>query len=119
MDQIKAILERFLSLDDVVLAVIAGTEGLVIESAERDGADAEAIAAMAVCTLRQARGLAHEIGCDKLIDEIIELEHGLIIFEPLADLAVLVVLTKSISSLGLVRRTARRERQSLEDALAA
>ena len=77
------------------------------------------IAAMAISTLEPARALPREIGHDGLIDEVPEFERGVILFEALSDLAVLVVLTEGSSSLGLVRRMARRERRSLEHALVA
>jgi len=118
MDQLESILERFLALQGVALASVTGTDGLVIESAGRQEFHAEAVAAVAASALSAAQALVEEVTRGRLLQTMIEFECGVVILEPIDELAVLLVLTEDVSSMGRVRLVARRERQALEQALA-
>ncbi|HVA26366.1 MAG TPA: roadblock/LC7 domain-containing protein [Chloroflexota bacterium] len=118
MDQLKSVLERFLSVEGVTLASVTGIDGLVIETASRAEFDSEAVGAVATSSLGAAQGLAQEVTRGRLVQAMIEFEHGVVILEPVGELGVLLVLTEDVSSMGRVRLVARRERQALEQALA-
>ncbi|HEY8692477.1 MAG TPA: roadblock/LC7 domain-containing protein [Chloroflexota bacterium] len=118
MDQLKSVLERFLAVEGVALAAVAGTDGLVIESAGRPELDPEAVGAVATSSLGAAQALAEEVTRGRLVQAMIEFERGVVILEPVGQLGVLLVLTENVSSMGRVRLVARRERQALEQALA-
>ena len=117
MDQLESILERFLALQGVALASVTGTDGLVIESAGRQEFHAEAVAAVAASALSAAQALVEEVTRGRLLLTMIEFECGVVILEPIDELAVLLVLTEDVSSMGRVRLVARRERHGLGQAL--
>ena len=119
MDQLKSVLERFLSVESVALASVAGTDGLVIEWAGRAEVDSEAVSAVAISALGAAQALSEEVSRGRLTQAMIEFEQGVVILEPVGELGVLLVLTEDVSSMGRVRLVARRERQALEQALAS
>ena len=118
MDQLKSVLERFLTVEGVTLASVTGTDGLVIDSAGKPEFDAEAVGAMATSSLGAAQALAEEVTRGRLTQAMIEFERGVVVLEPIGELGVLLVLTEDVSSIGRLRLVARRERQALEAALA-
>ncbi|HEX6513507.1 MAG TPA: roadblock/LC7 domain-containing protein [Chloroflexota bacterium] len=117
MDHLKAILERFLTIEGVALAAVTGTDGLVIDSAGRHEFDSEAVGAVGTSALGAAQALSEEVRRGRLLQAMVEFERGVVILEPIGELGVLLVLTEDLSSLGRVRLVARRERQPLEQAL--
>ncbi|HLQ32107.1 MAG TPA: roadblock/LC7 domain-containing protein [Chloroflexota bacterium] len=118
MDELKSVLQRFLAVDRVALASVAGTDGLVIDSAgHQDELDAEAVGAVATNAIGAAQALSEEVTRGRLIQAMIEFERGVVILEPISELGVLLVLTEDVSSMGRVRLVARRERKALEQAL--
>ena len=111
------ILDRFLTLAGVTLAMVVGTDGLCIESAGGRDYDIDAVAAMATTGLGASQALAEEISRGRLVQAMIEFKKGLLLLEPLGDLGILLVLAHQPSSIGQVRLVARRERRALMDAL--
>ncbi|HLQ36032.1 MAG TPA: roadblock/LC7 domain-containing protein [Chloroflexota bacterium] len=119
MEQLKSVLERFLAIEGVALACVTGTDGLVVESVGRPEFDAEAVGAVATSALGAAQALAEEVTHGRLVQAMAEFENGVVVLEPIGELGVLLVLTEDVTSMGRVRLVARRERQSLGNALAA
>jgi predicted regulator of Ras-like GTPase activity (Roadblock/LC7/MglB family) len=119
MDQLKTVLERFLSVEGVALAAVTGTDGLVIDSTGGTEFDTEAVGAVATSALGAAQALSEEVTRGRLIQSMVEFERGVVILEPIGELGVLLVLSEDVTNMGRVRLVARRERQALESALAS
>lgn len=119
MPDVQELLEVFTRVRGVAAAVLAGTDGLVLHSVTRPDAavDVETVGAMASHGLVPAQELGQEAGRGRLIQSLLEFEHGLIVIEPVADAAVLAVVSDRVENLGVVRLTARRLRGELLRAL--
>lgn len=117
ISELKPILNRFLSLQGVSLAMVVGSDGLVIESVGNAEYDVDAVGAVATTGLGASQILADEVTKGQLVQSIIEFERGLVVLEPVGDLGILLVLAGSASSIGQVRLVARRERKQLMEAL--
>ncbi|HUZ77902.1 MAG TPA: roadblock/LC7 domain-containing protein, partial [Chloroflexota bacterium] len=114
---LQPILNRFLALEGVGLALVVGSDGLVIESAGSHEYDVDAVGAIATSSLGASQVLAQEVTRGHLVQSILEFERGLVIMEPIGEAGILLVLAKSASSIGQVRLVARRERAALTEAL--
>jgi|DewCreStandDraft_2_1066082.scaffolds.fasta_scaffold00190_40 predicted regulator of Ras-like GTPase activity (Roadblock/LC7/MglB family) len=119
MPDLQELLERFTRVRGVAAAVLAGTDGLVLHGVTRPDAevDLEALGAMASSWAVPAQELGREIGCGRLVQSALEYEQGLVVVEPVADAALLAVVSDRVESLGIVRLTARRLREDLRKAL--
>ncbi len=117
ISDIKPVLNRFLALEGVTLAMVVGSDGLVIESVGNAEYDVDAVGAVATTGLGASQVLAEEVTKGQLIQSIIEFERGLVILEPVGEMGILLVLASSASSIGQVRLVARRERRTLAEAL--
>ncbi len=73
---LKPILNEFLKIDGVSAAVIAGTDGFVIESAVSGKFDIEALAAMASTGLGTSGAMGSSLEKGLLAQMLVELEKG-------------------------------------------
>jgi predicted regulator of Ras-like GTPase activity (Roadblock/LC7/MglB family) len=81
-------------------AAIVGGDGLVIHDALLDGTDGEAVAALAVTTMRHAEQLGGAGRCGELRTAVLDFEGGPAILSVLAPHATLVVLARPHRDLG-------------------
>lgn len=112
-------LEQFTAIDGVRLALLVGRDGLLIESVTRPGADAdaEAVAAMAASGLGSTEALGEEVKLGHPVQLLAEYGEGVVVLEPVANLAALAVVADGVSQLGRIRLVARRQRQDLAEAV--
>ncbi|KPL91152.1 MULTISPECIES: roadblock/LC7 domain-containing protein [Herpetosiphon] len=116
---LRDVLNQFRTLENVELAAVAGTDGLLIESSARSGVDVDAICAVASNGLAMAEALGREINKGGSVQTVLEYDQGLILLEPVSSDAMLVVLTSSRELLGKLRYMAQAHRAHLDAALAA
>lgn len=116
---LRDLLSRLRALESVELAAVAGTDGLLIESAARSGIDVDAICAVASNGLVMAEALGREIKKGGSVQTVLEYDSGLILLEPVSDDAMLLVMTNSRDQLGRLRYTIQSSRAGLAAALAA
>ncbi len=117
----KDLLESFMAIDGVHAAILVGRDGLLIESVARDGEeiDVEAVAAVASTGLGASEVLGREINLGRPVQTFAEYEKGVVVLEPVADLAALAIVADGVSHLGRIRLVARRQRRDLEQAVTA
>lgn len=113
------LLSRFRVVDGVDLAAIATTDGLLIESAARNGVDAEAICAVAANGLALSEALGREINKGGAVQTLLEYDQGLVLIEPLSDDAMLLLLTNGCDQLGRLRFLVRKHQEAFITALDA
>jgi predicted regulator of Ras-like GTPase activity (Roadblock/LC7/MglB family) len=65
-----------------------------------------------------AQEIGGETGRGRLLQGIYEYEKGVVVIEPIAQTAILVVVTSAAANLGLLRLQARKVHSDLEKALA-
>jgi uncharacterized protein len=76
---LRDLLSQFRTLDNVELAAIAATDGLLIESTARAGVDVDAICAVASNGLAMAEALGREINKGGAVQTVLEYDQGLIL----------------------------------------
>lgn len=113
------LLKRFRTLENVELAALAGTDGLLIESAARNGLDVDAICAVASNGLAMAEALGREIAKGGTVQTVLEYDNGLIVLEPISDDAMLVIMTSNRDHLGRLRYMIQSQRAGFAEAVAA
>ena len=94
-------------------AAIVGGDGLVIHDALGDGSDAEAVAALAVTTMRHAEQFGGAGRCGDLRAAVLDFGEGPAILSVLAPNATLVVLARPDQDLGPLLYALRTRRDIL------
>ena len=103
-----------LELGDAVRgAAIVGGDGLVIHDALLDGTDGEAVAALAVTTMRHAEQFGGAGRCGDLRTAVLDFEGGPAILSVIAPHATLVVLARPNRDLGPLLFELRTRRDAL------
>lgn len=116
---LRNLLSHFRVLDNVELAALAGTDGLLIESTARTGIDVDAICAVASNGLAMAEALGREINKGGAVQTVLEYDNGLILLEPVTDEAMLIIMTSNRDNLGRLRYMIQSQRTGFADAVAA
>ena len=112
MAGLRETIQSFAMHDAVRGAAIVGEDGLVIHDALAPGTDGEALAALAVTTLRHADQFGQAAGAGELRTAVFDFGGGPAILAALSPAATLVVLARPGRDLGplLFDIRARRDR---------
>ena len=122
MAELAALLAEYTKVRGVTAAVLVGQDGLLLHgemAADAVDFDLEAIGALAASSLPAAHDTVAEIGPGRLVQAVLEHEGGVVVIEPIEDVAVLVIAAAAAANLGLLRVTTRRLRRELEQVLVA
>ena len=98
-------------------AAIIGEDGLVIHDALGSNADAEAVAALAVTTLRHAEQFGGACRAGTLETAVLDFQDGPAILSTLSASATLVILAEPDRDLGALLYELRHKRRTLTDLL--
>lgn len=113
MGGLREILMGFDAGDSVRGAAIIGEDGLVIHDALTADADGEAVAALAVTTMRHAEQFGNAGHCGPLHTAVLDFGHGPAILTALSPYATLVVLARPDRDLGPLLHELRVRRAAL------
>lgn len=113
MGGLREIIEGFDSGESVRGAAIIGEDGLVIHDALGPDADNEAVAALAVTTMRHAEQFGTAGRCGPLSTAVLDFGLGPAILSALTPSATLVVLARPDRDLGPLLYELRTRRASL------
>jgi predicted regulator of Ras-like GTPase activity (Roadblock/LC7/MglB family) len=113
MGGLREILQGFTARDAVRGAAIVGDDGLVIHDALSAEADAEAVAALAVTTMRHAEQLGGAGRCGPLRTAVFDFGDGPAILTALTPATTLVVLARPDRDLGPLLFELRTSRDRL------
>jgi predicted regulator of Ras-like GTPase activity (Roadblock/LC7/MglB family) len=113
MGGLREIMQGLNSRDSVRGAAIVGDDGLVIHDALTSEADAEAVAALAVTTMRHADQFGGAGRCGTLRTAVLDFGNGPAILSVLGPGAILVVLARPDRDLGPLLYEIRTRRDSL------
>jgi hypothetical protein len=103
----RRIVEDLIRIDGVIGSLLVGKDGLVVISTLMEDEDAEVLGAMSAAVFGEIDKATNRIGVGTLVDTIIDAEHGSILMLENRDL-ILVVVTKRMVNLGLVKMEMRR-----------
>ncbi len=113
MEGLREILQSFESGDVVRGAAIIGEDGLVIHDSLQPGSDTEAVAALAVTTMRHAEQFGGAGRCGPLRNAVLDFGEGPAILSALTPSATLVVLALPDRDLGPLLYELRTRRAAL------
>ncbi len=120
MASLREHLARFLSVPGVRAVVLAGRDGLSIETAGRgDPRVFEALGALGASALSTTEALGQELSAGAPIGVVQEFDATLVSVDPVGDYALIVTLCDNAGSLGRVRNTLRTVYDDLLRALDA
>ena len=117
MLELNRILNQFLEIAGVEVAVCVGRDGFVIDAASTREADIEAIGAMVSTVMGPAENVGHEIGLAEMDQAMMEYQDGIVMMTALGREALLAVVAEKDANLGNVRLQVRRQVPELEKAL--
>lgn len=113
MGGLREIMQGLDSRDSVRGAAIVGDDGLVIHDALTSEADTEAVAALAVTTMRHADQFGGAGRCGTLRTAVLDFGNGPAILSVLGPGAILIVLARPDRDLGPLLYEIRTRRDSL------
>lgn len=113
MGGLREIMQGLASRDVIRGAAIVGDDGLVIHDALTADADGEAVAALAVTTMRHAEQFGGAGRCGTLRTAVLDFGNGPAILTALGEGATLVVLARPDRDLGPLLFELRTRRDSL------
>ena len=113
MGGLREIMQGLNSRDSVRGAAIVGDDGLVIHDALTSEADTEAVAALAVTTMRHADQFGGAGRCGPLRTAVLDFGNGPAILSVLGPGAILIVLARPDRDLGPLLYEIRTRRDSL------
>jgi len=113
MGGLREIMQGLNSRDAIRGAAIVGDDGLVIHDALASEADGEAVAALAVTTMRHAEQFGGAGRCGPLRTAVLDFGNGTAILTMLGDGATLVVLARPDRDLGPLLYELRTRRDTL------
>ena len=113
MGGLREIMQGLDSRDSVRGAAIVGDDGLVIHDALTSEADTEAVAALAVTTMRHADQFGGAGRCGPLRTAVLDFGNGPAILSVLGPGAILIVLARPDRDLGPLLYEIRTRRDSL------
>ena len=113
MGGLREIMQGLNSRDSIRGAAIVGDDGLVIHDALTSEADAEAVAALAVTTMRHADQFGGAGRCGTLRTAVLDFGNGPAILSVLGPGAILIVLARPDRDLGPLLYEIRTRRDSL------
>ena len=97
----ETILQRLTDLDDVSGAILVGKDGLIV-TGTLHSEDEEVIGAMSAAAFGSITSFINQINHGAMHHVIIEMQNGIIQFEEVGDL-ILVVITRNSNNLGRIR----------------
>ena len=95
----ETILQRLTDLDDVSGAILVGKDGLIVTLHSEEE---EIIGAMSAAAFGSIASFINQINHGALNHVIIEMQNGIIQFEEVGDL-ILIVIAQNVSNLGRIR----------------
>jgi len=98
---LETILQRLTDLDDVSGAILVGKDGLIV-TGTLHSEEEEIIGAMSAAAFGSIASFINQINHGALHHVIIEMQNGIIQFEEVGDL-ILIVIAQNVSNLGRIR----------------
>ena len=114
---LRGILDSLMKIEGVTAALVVGRDGFIIEAASEEGADLEAVGAIAAGSLSSAEAMGGELHMGPPTSLLIEYEGGPVAVSPAGPDGVLAVVGKQHANLGRLRIEMRRIRTAVANQL--
>lgn len=114
--RLKPILKKLNSIsNDIEASAVMSRDGINIASVMRDDVDPDRLGAMCASLLSLGDKTANELQRGKLKQVLIEGENGCVLIVQIGERAVLAIVSKPTSKLGMVFLEARKIAQEIKD----
>lgn len=118
MTEIQTILAEFTNIEGVHTACLVGRDGFLLDSLARVGIDAEMIAAIASSGFGSAESMGNQLGQGDLRMTMFEFENGPVMFAPVGEDAILVIVADQETNLGWIRISIKKNSKKIQEAAA-
>ena len=116
MTEIQTILAEFTNIEGVHTACLVGRDGFLLDSLARTGIDAEMIAAIASSGFGSAESMGNQLGQGFLRMTMFEFENGPVMFAPVGEEAILVIVADQDTNLGWIRMSIKKNSKKIQEA---
>jgi predicted regulator of Ras-like GTPase activity (Roadblock/LC7/MglB family)/DNA-binding response OmpR family regulator len=114
MTEIQKILAEFTNIDGVHTACLVGRDGFLLDSLARKGIDAEMIGAIASSGFGSAESMGAQLGQGDLTMTMIEYNNGPVLFAPVGNEAILVIVADKETNLGWIRIAIKKNSKEIQ-----
>ena len=115
MTEIQKILAEFTNIEGVHTACLVGRDGFLLDSLARPGIDAEMIAAIASSGFGSAESMGNQLGQGELRMTMFEFANGPVMFAPVGEDAVLVIVADQDTNLGWIRISIKKNSKKIQE----
>lgn len=115
MPTLRDLLDRLASRSEVEAVYVVGQDGLLIDQVGPDGADGEAVAAMAPTLLQNAREMGSAARHEEVGSAVIEFGDGVAIVTDISADIILVTFVKPDVTFGQLLFELRHNREQIAD----
>lgn len=119
MAPIRTILAEFTKLQGVSAVCLVGRDGFLLDSIANRGIDTEMIGAIASSGFGASESMGKQLGKGSLSISMSEFERGPVMFSPVGEDSLLVIIADKDANLGMIRMKLKKEVQALATAAAA
>ncbi len=119
MASIRSILTEFTKLQGVSAVCLVGRDGFLLDSIAGRGIDAEMIGAIASSGYGSSESMGKQLGKGGMVLSMSEFERGPVLFSPVGEDSLIVIIAEKDANLGMIRLKLKKEVQALAVATAA
>lgn len=117
MTPLKEQLENFLKIDGIVMVVVVGRDGFIIESAAHSDHNIDDVGAVVSTGMGSSESMGVDLGVGDMHQGMLEYEEGIIFMRAIAEEAILIVVSTPSVNLGMIRLQMKRRIKPIADAL--
>ncbi len=119
MASIRTILTEFTKLQGVSAVCLVGRDGFLLDSIANRGVDTEMIGAIASSGYGASESMGKQLGKGSMTMSMAEFERGPVMFSPVGDDSLIVIIAEKEANLGMIRLKLKKEVQALATATVA
>jgi CheY-like chemotaxis protein len=119
MTAIRAILTEFTKVQGVSAVCLVGRDGFLLDSVANRGIDTEMIGAIASSGYGASESMGKQLGKGSLTLSMSEFERGPVLFSPVGEDSLVVIIAEKEANLGMIRLKLKKEVQALATATSA
>jgi predicted regulator of Ras-like GTPase activity (Roadblock/LC7/MglB family) len=118
MSTIRAVLDEFTRLQGVSAVCLVGRDGFLLDSVANRGIDTEMLGAIASSGYGASESMGRQLGKGAMTMSMSEFERGPVMFSPVGEDSLLVIIADKDANLGMIRMKLKKEVQALATAAA-
>ncbi len=116
MVALKQVLQEFTKLPGVNAICLVGRDGFLLDSVAQAGIDSEMVGAIASSGFGASESMGKQLGKGLMMMSMIEFENGPVMFSPVGEDSLLVIIADKDANLGMVRLKLKKHSHELATA---